>query len=215
MPNGTIIWDANEERVFEMGVNHGVLYTKDTGNRWTGVAWNGLSSVSESPEGGDPNPIYADNIKYLNLVGVEEFKGTIEAYTYPEEFAECDGSVIVGGVTVGQQRRKPFCLSYRTQVGDGDDMEKGYKLHLVYDCIASPSERQYETINDSPEAITFSWEFTSTPREVSGYKPVSILTIDSTKADATKLQSLEDILYGTDTDDARMPTPKEVLDIFA
>jgi len=211
-----IIWDAVGERFYETGVDHGVLYTPDaTGVYASGVAWNGLTSVSESPSGAEANAQYADNIKYLNLISAEEFGATIEAFTYPPEFAPFDGlGVPSEGVIVGQQPRKSFGLSYRTKVGndlDGDN--HGYKLHLVYGCQASPSEKAYNTINDSPEAITFSWEVTTTPVPVTGFSPTSLLVIDSTKVDPTALAALEDTLYG-ETMPAKLPTPDEVLAIF-
>lgn len=222
-----LVWDIEKERTYELGVDHGVLYLHDTaaGSQYTkAYAWNGLTAVNEAPEGGEPNDHFADNMKYFSLMSAESWKGTIEAYTYPDEFGECDGSAaVVAGVSFGQQARKPFGFSYRTKVGnaeDGDDA--GYKLHLVYGCKVAPSDKNYETVNDSPEAITFSWEVNSTPVAIpkSNYKPVSTITIDSTKADATKLKKLEDILYGTDATETttategRLPTPKEVYDLF-
>lgn len=218
-------WDENGERFFETGVRRGVLYPmNDAGAYQTGVAWNGLVSVSESPEGGEANPQYADDIKYLNLYSVEEVGGTIEAFTYPDEFAECDGSASVAtGVTIGQQRRKGFGLCYRTVVGNDVNSELGYKLHLVYGCMASPSEKSYETINDSPEPITFSWDYTTTPvdpneDESTNYKPTATIVIDSTKADQDKLTALENILYGTDGQSAttsRLPLPAEVISMMS
>lgn len=200
-----LVWDAAGEKAYESGVDHGVLYTLENNVYGSGVVWNGLTSISESPEGGDANDFYADNIKYGTLRGTENFGGTIEAYTYPDEFAICDGSAsLANGVIIGQQTRKTFGLSYRTLIGnDADGLDAGYKLHLVYGATASPSEKSYETINDSPEAITFSWEFTTIPVPVTGtnYKPISILTIDSTKANETNLGVLENILYGSDTVD--------------
>lgn len=217
-----LVWDAAGEHYYETGVDQGVLYPWDsTQNAYgAGVAWNGLTTITESPSGADFTAIYADNIKYLNLQAAEEFGGTIEAYTYPDEWMECDGSSeIATGAVVGQQPRKSFGLCYRTRVGnDTEGNEKGYKLHIVYGCLASPSERAYQTINDSPEAISFSWEFQTTPVavEVEGhnYKPTSIITIDSTKADSTKLTALEAILYGSDGQggaSARLPLPAEVI----
>ncbi len=200
-----IIWDAAGKHQYETGVSKGVLYPmNETGDAYnTGVAWNGLSSVSESPEGAEVSSIYADNQKYLNLISVEDFKGSIDAYTYPDEFAECDGSVsIATGITIGQQTRKKFAVCYRTEVGNDLNSEAGYKIHIVYNCLASPSERSYETVNDSPEAITFSWEFSTTPVGVEGYKPTAIVTIDSTKMTTEKLKKalaqIEAKLYGTD-----------------
>ena len=208
-----IVWDAVGEHIFETGVRNGVLYLKDeTGAYNTGVAWNGLTSVSESPEGAEPTDLYADDVKYLTLMSAENFKATIEAYTYPVEFEECDGSAsIANGVVIGQQGRKPFGLCYRTSIGnDTDGNEHGYKLHIVYGCLASPSEKQYSTINDSPEAITFSWEVSTTPVNVTGKKPTATLIIDSTKADKAKLTALEAILYGAESTEPRLPLPDEI-----
>ena len=208
-----IVWDAVGEHIFETGVRNGVLYLKDeTGAYNTGVAWNGLTSVSESPEGAEPTDLYADDIKYLTLMSAENFKATNEAYTYPAEFEECDGSAtIANGVVIGQQARKPFGLCYRTAIGnDTDGNEHGYKLHIVYGCQASPSEKQYSTINDSPEAITFSWEVSTTPVNVNGKKPTATLIIDSTKADKAKLTALEAILYGSEQEEPRLPLPDEI-----
>lgn len=213
-----IVWDAVGEHIFETGVRNGVLYLKDAQGAYsTGVAWNGLTSVSESPEGAEPTDLYADDIKYLTLMSAENFKATIEAYTYPDEFAECDGSAtIADGVTIGQQSRKPFGLCYRTAIGnDTDGNEHGYKLHIVYGCQASPSEKQYSTVNDSPEAITFSWEVSTTPVNVNGKKPTATLIIDSTKADKTKLTALEDILYGSESVEPRLPLPDEIKTLMA
>lgn len=212
-----IVWDKTGERLYETGVDRGVLYPKGTDGKYSnGVAWNGLTGVTESPSGAEASPLYADNIKYLNLISAEEFGCSIEAYTYPDEFAVCDGSAsLADGVTIGQQPRKPFGLSYRTVLGnDAEGQDYGYKLHLIYECLAAPSERAYATINDSPEAITFSWEVTTTPVAVTGHKPTACLTIDSTKVDAEKLAQLEDILYGTEEAEATLPTPDEVLAIF-
>ena len=208
-----IVWDAVGEHTFETGVRNGVLYLKNTEGVYdTGVAWNGLTSVSESPEGAEATDLYADDIKYLTLMSAENFKATIEAYTYPVEFEECDGSAtIANGVVIGQQSRKPFGLCYRTSIGnDTDGNEHGYKLHIVYGCQASPSEKQYSTINDSPEAITFSWEVNTTPVNVTGKKPTATLIIDSTKADKAKLTALEDILYGSESVEPRLPLPDEI-----
>ena len=210
-----LVWDQIGEHLYETGTKNGVLYPMDsTGAYENGVAWNGLTAVTESPSGADSNPIYADDIKYLDLRAVEEFGGTIEAYTYPDEFASCDGSAHpVKGVTIGQQRRKPFGFCFRSAIGNDIEQDgHGYKLHLIYNATASPSERAYQTINDSPEAITFSWEFTTTPIPMSGsYKPISSLTIDSTKVDATKLAALEDKLYGTASTEPMLPLPDEVV----
>ena len=208
-----IVWDAIGEHTFETGVRNGVLYLKDAEGAYSnGVAWNGLTSVSESPEGAEATDLYADDIKYLSLMSAENFKATIEAYTYPVEFEECDGSAtIANGVVIGQQTRKPFGLCYRTAIGnDTDGNEHGYKLHIVYGCQASPSEKQYSTINDSPEAITFSWEVNTTPVNVTGKKPTATLIIDSTKADKAKLTALEAILYGSESTEPRLPLPDEI-----
>lgn len=220
-----IVWDKTGERFYETGVDHGVLYPIQEGGLYNkGVAWNGLTAVSESPSGAESTAVYADNIKYLNLVSAEEFGATIEAYTYPDEFAECDGSATpVAGVVIGQQSRKMFGLCYRTMIGnDVDGQEHGYKLHLIYGAQASPSEKGYQTINDSPEAITFSWEVTTTPINVTGYKPTASLTVDSTKVDAEQLAALEAILYGKDPTEPegmdgvepRLPLPDEVITLL-
>lgn len=212
-----LVWDKTGERLYETGVSHGVLYVQDsTGAYPAGVAWNGLTAVTESPSGAEATPLYADDIKYLELRSAEEFGATIEAYTYPKEFEACDGSAeLAEGVTIGQQDRKAFGLCYRTIVGN--DVKKndlGYKLHLIYGATASPSEKGYQTVNDSPEAITFSWEVTTTPINVDGFKPTSSLTIDSTKVDKSKLDTLEAKLYGTESAEATLPTPDEVAAIF-
>lgn len=212
-----LVWDKTGERLYETGVDHGVLYPIQTGGVYSkGVAWNGLSAVTESPSGAEASPFYADNIKYLNLMSAEEFGATVEAYMYPDEFAECDGSAeIATGVSIGQQARKVFGLSYRTLLGnDVDSNDYGYKLHLIYGALAAPSEKGYSTINDSPEPITLSWEITTTPINVAGFKPTACVTIDSTKVDATKLKALEDILYGTDDVEARLPLPDELITIL-
>lgn len=212
-----IVWDATGKRTYETGVNQGVLYVQqDNGSYPNGVAWNGLTAVTESPSGAEATPLYADDIKYLNLVSAEEFGATIEAYTYPDEFAACDGSAtLVDGVTIGQQTRKTFGMCYRTVYGnDVGGNGYGYKLHILYGCTAAPSEKAFATINDSPEAVTFSWEVTTTPVNVTGYKPTALLTIDSTKADTAKLKQLEDILYGTESEEARLPLPDEIAQIM-
>lgn len=214
----TLIWDASGERFYETGVDHGVLYIPDANGAYSnGVAWNGLTSVSESPTGAEPTALYADNIKYLNLYSAEEFGATVEAYTYPDEFAQFDGLYTPeAGISIGQQSRKSFGLSYRTKVGndlEGDNY--GYKLHLIYGCTASPSEKAYNTINDSPEAITFSYEVSTVPVSVTGAKPTSLVTIDSTKVDASALASLESILYGTAGTDPMLPLPDTVVALFA
>ena len=212
-----IVWDQTGDRLYETGVNHGVLYIPTSGVYSKGVAWNGLTAVTESPSGAEATALYADDIKYLNLMTTEEFACTIEAYTYPDEFAECDGSAsLVAGVNIGQQPRKTFGLCYRTTIGnDTDSNAHGYKLHMVYGCLAAPSEKAYATINDSPEAITFSWEVSTTPVNVTGHKPTALLTIDSTKADPTKLAALEDILYGKDQVEPRLPLPDEIATLMA
>lgn len=211
-------WDAVGDRLYETGVDHGVLYIPDvTGVYDNGVAWNGLISVQETPTGAESNKTYADNIVYLNLISLEEFGATIEAYTYPDEFAQFDGlAVPQPGVAVGQQARGIFGLSYRTRMGndlEGDDF--GYKLHLVYGCSATPSEKAYNTINDSPEAITFSWEITTTPVPVTGLRPTSLITIDSTTVAPADLTALETLLYGAVATDPALPTPDEVIALFA
>lgn len=212
-----LVWDSVGERIYETGIKQGVLYLQDAQGAYAkGVAWNGLTAVNERPSGAEPSPIYADDIKYVNLMSAEEFGATIEAYTYPKEFAECDGSAsIADGVYIGQQKRKTFGLSYRTTVGnDVDFNDHGYKLHLIYGALAAPSEKSYTTINDNPEAITFSWEITTTPVNVTGFKPTAIVTIDSTKVDKEKLTKLEEILYGGEQKEARLPLPDEVATIF-
>lgn len=208
-----LVWDQTGQKTYETGVKQGVLYPQGEGGAYPkGYAWNGLTGVTESPSGAESNPLYADDIKYLNLISAEEFGATIEAYTYPDEFAECDGSAeIAPGVTIGQQARKTFGMAYKTTFGnDVDGNEHGYKLHLIYGALATPSEKAYATINDSPEAITFSWEVTTTPVAVEGFKPTASLTIDSTKVDKDKLTALEDILYGKESEEARLPLPNEV-----
>lgn len=223
-----LTWDNTGERHYETGVKQGVLYPIQTDGKYSvGVAWNGLTAVTESPSGAEATALYADDIKYLNLISTEEFGATIEAYTYPDEFAECDGSAaLADGIMLGQQKRKTFGLCYKTTVGnDVDGNDYGYKLHLIYGCLAAPSEKAYATINDSPEAITFSWEVSTTPVNVAGFKPTSQITIDSTKiaeGKKAKLTELEDILYGKDgTGDgqtgavvARLPLPDEIKTLF-
>ncbi len=216
-----LVWDVAGQRFYETGVDRGVLYPiKDTITDATdpygeGVAWNGLTGVSQSASGGEPSPIWADNIKYLNLISTEEATLSIEAYTYPDEFEDCDGSrAIATGVTIGQQPRKQFGFCYRTLIGnDQKATDYGYKLHLVYGCFAAPSDRSYATVNDSPEAISFSWSVSTTPVEVDGYKPTATLDIDSTITDSTKLKNLEDILYGTTQNPPRLPLPAEIITI--
>lgn len=212
-----IVWDQTGERFYETGIDHGVLYPQDqSGVYSTGVAWNGLTSVSESPSGAEPTDLYADNIKYLSIRSAETFGATVEAYTYPDEFAVLDGSAaIADGVIIGQQTRKAFGLCYRTRVGNDIQFENyGYKLHLIYGCSVSPSEKSYQTINDSPEAITFSWEMTTVPVNVTGYQPTATLIIDSKTVGKAKMTDIEDILYGTDENQPRLPLPDEVLSII-
>lgn len=208
-----LVWDNTGERFYETGVKNGVLYVQGADGKYPkGVVWNGLTAVTESPSGAEATPLYADDIKYLNLLSTEEFGATIEAFTYPDEFAECDGSIaLADGVMIGQQKRKTFGMAYKTTVGndvEGNDL--GYKLHLIYGAVAAPSEKAYATINDSPEAITFSWEVTTTPVPVEGYKPTASVTIDSTKADSAKLAALEAILFGSEDQEARLPLPDEI-----
>ena len=212
-----LVWDKTGERLYETGVKQGVLYPQAVGGTYPkGVAWNGLTNITESPSGAEATALYADDIKYLNLVSAEEFGGTIEAYTYPDEFAECDGSAaLTEGVFIGQQDRKTFGLCYRTTLGnDVDSNGHGYKLHLIYGALAAPSEKAYATINDSPEAITFSWEFKTTPVNVTGHKPTASLTLDSTKVSETKMAALEKVLYGDGETEARLPLPDEVVQIL-
>jgi hypothetical protein len=213
----TLTWDQVGERLYETGIDRGVLYQLDEdGTYIDGVPWNGLTTVTESPSGAESNKQYADNIVYVNLLSAEEFGGTIEAFTYPDEFGQNDGTVDPApGVSLGRQGRRPFGLAYRSLKGnDTDGQDHGYKLHLVYGAQASPSEKAYATVNDSPEAIAFSWDFTTTPIGVANRRPVSLITIDSTKVDEDDLADLIDILWGTDTDDARLPDPTEVIALF-
>jgi hypothetical protein len=211
-----IKWDQVGERKFENGVDHGVLYLPDeTGVYDTGFAWNGLVSVTEKPSGAEPTPVYADNIKYITLISAEEYAASIEAITYPDEFMLCDGTAEVSvGVYAGQQARRAFGLSYRTKIGDDLSPERGYKIHLIYGALAAPTEKAHTTINDSPEAATFTWELSTTPVEIEGFKPTASLVIDSTKVDAAKLKTLEDLLYGTASSEPSLPTPDEVVAIF-
>lgn len=211
-----LVWNEAGKRLYETGVDRGVLYVSDgLGGYKKGVVWNGLVSVNESPSGAEATPLYAGNIKYVELMSNEEFGASIEAYTYPEEFEQCDGSAeLAEGVTIGQQPRKSFGLCYRTKIGNdtaGDD--HGYKIHLIYGAKAAPTEKSYTTINDSPEAITFSWEVTTTPIEVAGHKPTATLTIDSTKVKPEKLEAIEKKLYGDTATEATLPTPAEILSI--
>jgi hypothetical protein len=218
-----LLWDLVGQRTFETGVDHGILYLPDAnGNYVTGIAWNGLVTLTESPSGAESNPQYADNIKYLNLVSAESFAGTIEAFTYPIEFSQCDGTAVVnGGISIGQQARKLFGMAYRTRIGnDLLNDAYGYKWHLVYGALVAPSERAYSTVNDSPEPITFSWEFSTTPVAVgtiagTTYAPTATLTIDSTKVGAAGLAALENLLVGTSGTSPQLPQPADVIALFA
>lgn len=211
-----LVWDQTGERRYETGVKNGVLYVYSDGAYQKGVAWNGLTAVTESPSGAEATPLYADDIKYLNLVSAEEFGATIEAYTYPDEFAECDGSAsLAEGISIGQQSRKTFGLVYKTTVGTDEDNEAGYKLHIVYGCLAAPSEKAYASINDSPEAITFSWEVKTTPVNVTGHKPTSIVTIDSTKVGEGVMAKIEAKLFGTETEEPTLVMPDEIVSLIA
>lgn len=212
-----LVFDESGKRFYETGVSKGVLYVQDANGAYPqGVAWNGLTAVNEAPSGAEATPLYADDIKYLELRSAEEFGATIEAYTYPDEFEQCDGSAeLAEGVVIGQQARKAFGLCYRTIVGNdvqGNDF--GYKLHLIYGATAAPSEKAYATVNDSPEAVTFSWEVTCTPVEVEGFKPTATVVIDSRKVDAEKLAALEAKLYGSDSEEAQLPLPAEIAAMF-
>lgn len=220
-----IKWDETGKRFYETGVDHAVLYPISNDGKYNkGVPWNGVTAITETPSGAEPNNLYADNMKYLVLVGAEDFGYNIEAYTYPDEWAACDGSAEpVPGMTIGQQSRKTFGLCHRTKLGnDVDGQDHGYKLHLLYGGLASPSERNYQTVNDSPEAINFSWDVTTTPVDVPGFKPTACVIIDSTKVSAAKLAALEEILYGKDPTteggsdgvEARLPLPAEVIDLL-
>lgn len=211
-----IVWDKAGERFYETGVEKGVLYPQVGGEYPKGVPWNGLININESPSGAEANPLYADNIKYLNLVSTEEFGATIEAYTYPDEFGKCDGSAEVApGVIATGQPRQSFGLSYVTKIGnDTDGQDHGYKIHLVYGALAAPSEKGYGTINDSPEAITFSWELSTTPVPVPGFKPTSLLTISSIKTAPEKLKKIEDLLYGTEATEPKLPLPGEIIELI-
>lgn len=211
-----LVWDETGKRLYETGVSQGVLYPQSGGTYPNGVAWNGLTAVTESPSGAEATPLYADNIKYLNLFSAEEFGATIEAYTYPDEFMACDGSAqIAKGAYIGQQNRKQFGMCYKTLLGnDVNANDHGYKLHIIYGAMASPSEKAYATVNDSPEAITFSWEVTTTPVNVTGYEPTASIVIDSTKCDPTKLADLEEILYGSAEEEPRLPLPDEIVTVL-
>ena len=221
-----LVWDETGKRFYETGVDHVVLYPMNNNGAYNGgVAWNGVTAITESPSGAEATPLYADNIKYLNLLSAEDFGATLESYTYPDEWAACDGSAeIATGVVIGQQPRKAFGLCHRTKIGnDIDGQDHGYKLHLIYNAMATPAERGYQTINNDPEAITFSWTITTNPVDVSGHKPTASLIIDSTKVDAAKLASLEEILYGknptssggTDGAEPRLPLPDEIINLLA
>lgn len=212
-----LIWDEVGQRFFETGVKNGVLYVQDNdGSYKNGVVWNGLTAVTESPSGAEETPLYADDVKYLTLRSAEEFGATVEAYTYPEEFEQCDGSAsIADGVTIGQQARRAFGLCYRTSVGnDIQGQNYSYKLHLIYGCTVAPSEKSYSTINDNPEAITFSWELSTVPVPVDGFSPTASLVIDASKVDKGKMQLLEDALFGDETNEAKLLLPNEIMDLL-
>ena len=211
-----LVWDKVGERLFETGVDKAVLFVYKDGEYGNGVAWNGVTGVTKSPSGAEATALYADNIKYLNLMSTEELGLTIEAYMSPEEFDECDGSASIGtGVSIGQQMRSVFGFTYRTKIGnDTEGNDHGYKIHLVYGCLASPSERSYATVNDSPEAMTLSWEVSTTPVEVPGFKPTASVEIDSTKCEASKLAAFEEILYGSESEASRLPMPEELITLF-
>lgn len=209
-----MVWDQTGSRWYETGVSKVGLFTKGEEGKWVGVPWNGVTGITESPDGAELSDIYADDIKYASLRSAETFGATIEAYTYPDEFAECDGSAEpVSGVMLGQQTRKAFCLVYKTKVGNDtqDESDDGYKLHIIYNATASPSEKAYATVNDSPEAITFSWEINTTPLNVTGFKTVSTITIDSRRADKTKLATLEKTIYGSESSEPTLPEPDDLL----
>lgn len=212
-----IIFDNTGEKIYETGVDHCVLYVRDGNTYKTGVAWNGITAINENPSGAEATPIYADNIKYLNIVSGEDFGATIEAYTYPDEFTECDGSAeIIEGVKIGQQTRKPFALCYRTLIGnDVAGTGHGYKLHFIYNAQAAVSAKNYKTINESPEAMSFSWEISTTPEVVEGFKPTATVTVDSTKVDSTKLKALEDKIYGSESGEPTMPTISEIVSLLS
>ena len=211
-----ITWDQVGERLYETGTDRGVLYPFVNGKYAAGVPWNGLTGVTQSPEGAEPTALYADNVKYLNLMSAEEFKATINAYMYPDEFGVCNGEVeIAPGVVVAQQTRSTFGMSYRTLIGnDTEGTNYGYKLHIVYGALASPSEKSFTSVNDSPEAMELSWEISTTPVELPGMKPTAHVEINSTKVDVNKLKELEDILYGSDSEEARLPELAEVIELF-
>lgn len=209
-------WDKVGEKLYETGVDRGVVYPQEAGAYPKGAAWNGLSAVNESPSGAEPTPLYANNRKYVELMSAEEFGGNIEAYTYPDEFAACNGlAEVVPGVQVAQQTRKPFGLSYRTIIGNDTEKNKyGYKIHIVYNATASPSEKSNSTINESPDVEPMSWEFSTTPVEVEGFEPTSHFIVDSTKIDAEKLTALENVLYGSGETEARLPLPSELVELI-
>jgi len=205
-------WDKTGERQYHMGVDHGVVFPMAKGKYTKGAPWNGLTAVNESPDGADANDLYADNIKYASIRAAENFKYTIEAFTYPPEFEQCDGTAeVMPGVGIGQQKRCPFGFSWRSLIGTDEDQEKGYIIHLVWNSTASPSDKNHETVNENPDAETFSWECETTPVNVTGYKPTAHMTINSTLLDAAKLKKLEDKLYGTDSTESTLPTPDEVI----
>lgn len=205
-------WDKTGERLYHLGVDKGVLFPLVQGAYTKGVAWNGLTAVNESPDGADPNDLYADNIKYASIRSTENFKFTIEGFTYPSEFEACDGSAEVApGVNIGQQKRQPFGFAWRTKIGADDDEEKGYIIHLAWNCTASPSDKSHETVNDNPDAETFSWECDTTPVNVKGHKPTAHMTINSTRVNADKLKKLEEKIYGTASEESTLPTPDEVI----
>ena len=210
-------WDKSGEKLYETGVKNCALYVFRNNAYDKGIAWNGITGITESPSGAEASPLYADDIKYLNLISNEDFGATLEAYTYPKEFEECDGTAEISkGVSIGQQNRKTFGLAYKTTLGnDVDGNSYGYKIHIIYGCLAAPSEKAYASINDSPEAITFSWELSTTPVEVKGFKPTSTITIDSTKIDAEKLKKLEDKLYGSETGEATLLLPNEIMALLS
>jgi len=212
-----LIWDEVGQRFFETGVKNGVLYVQDNdGSYKNGVVWNGLTAVTESPSGAEETPLYADDVKYLTLRSAEQFGATIEAYTYPEEFEQCDGSAAIAtGVTIGQQARRAFGLCYRTALGnDIQGQEFSYKLHLLYGCTVAPSEKSYSTINDNPEAITFSWELSTVPVPVDGFSPTASLVIDASKVDEEKMALLEDALFGDESNEAKLLLPNEIMEML-
>lgn len=217
MAGKALVWDQSGERRYETGVDHCALYVRDSSGKYPkGVAWNGITSITESPSGAEPTALYADNIKYLNILSNEDYAATLEAYMYPDEFKPCNGEAeLVDGVSIGQQARTAFGLAYRTKIGnDVDNQEHGYELHIVYNCLAAPAEEAHSTVNDSPEGMTMSWSISTTPVEISGKKPSATIVIDSTKADTTKLAALEKVLFGSDEADARLPLPDEIVTLM-